>query len=395
MDDYLKIDFVLFGIIGVLFWIIFDLRSKLHEQSRLRKKMEENRIDERNGRIKAEKLLRNVQEQLLNSKKTDNFENNLEISPSLPNIKVHPIGFIRSIFKERNGTPRQGLLVPSSRGSIHFHHSINPYSSLDGLDHFSHLWIVFVFHENTNSARNIKQLLSEGKNFSVVKSKIRPPRLDGKKVGIFSTRTPHRFTPFGLTLAKIEKIEKDVVHLSGIDLIDGTPIVDIKPYVPSYDCVENARVASWISEDNTRISQVIWEDEPKQNLHRFIEQDLLEFYQKSEDVVQVIEEIVKLDIRSTYRRKKNGKSRDDHHFHQHQAANDEEDDLHQFFLDRLVISFRVISTKHSFFSPFVSSSSSSSSSLEEPICKIIRVELAQKNGNEETNLEIKKKDEKR
>ena len=80
--------------------------------------------------------------------------------------------------------------------------------------------IVFLFHKNTNKA---------------VKAKVKPPRLDGAKVGVFASRSPHRPNPIGLTLAKLDGIVGNTLLLSAIDLLDGTPVLDIKPYVPDYD----------------------------------------------------------------------------------------------------------------------------------------------------------------
>ena len=82
------------------------------------------------------------------------------------------------------------------------------------------LRLLFVFHKNVQD---------------FAKAKVRPPCLDGRKVGVFASRSPHRPCPIGLTLAKLESIEGDTLHLSGIDLIDGTPILDVKPYIPRYD----------------------------------------------------------------------------------------------------------------------------------------------------------------
>ena len=88
------------------------------------------------------------------------------------------------------------------------------------MEAYSHAWIIFLFHDNDNIA---------------VKSKVRPPQLDGERFGLFSTRTPHRPNPIGLSLCKIDKIEDDTVFFSGVDIIDGTPILDIKPYIPAFD----------------------------------------------------------------------------------------------------------------------------------------------------------------
>lgn len=101
-----------------------------------------------------------------------------------------------------------------------------PEHSLRGLEGFSHVWLLPYFHLNTN------------KDFRPV---IHPPRLKGKTIGVFASRSPHRPSPIGLSLAKLDKIEGSTLHLSGIDLVDGTPILDIKPYVPASDCLPKAR----------------------------------------------------------------------------------------------------------------------------------------------------------
>ncbi|XP_016078558.1 PREDICTED: tRNA (adenine(37)-N6)-methyltransferase isoform X2 [Miniopterus natalensis] len=89
-----------------------------------------------------------------------------------------------------------------------------------GLEQFSHVWILFVFHKNGHLS---------------CKAKVQPPRLNGAKTGVFSTRSPHRPNAIGLTLAKLEKVEGGAIYLSGIDMIHGTPVLDIKPYIADYD----------------------------------------------------------------------------------------------------------------------------------------------------------------
>lgn len=133
-----------------------------------------------------------------------------------------PIGFIRTCFKTKNGTPRQPSVSAVTKGVLVVEKSVftNPDHSLDGLEEFSHVWILFHFH------------LNEGKS---VKAKVRPPRLNGEKRGVFATRSPHRPNAIGLSLAKLDKVEGCTLHLSGLDIVDGTPIFDIKPYIPSYD----------------------------------------------------------------------------------------------------------------------------------------------------------------
>lgn len=118
------------------------------------------------------------------------------------------IGVLRSCFRKKFGTPRQGSLSPLSRARFELHCDIAP-SSLEGLDEYSHLWLVFVFEEEA------------GRSF---RPKVRPPKLGHGRTGVFSTRSPHRVNPIGLSAAKIEHVnlKEGTVLLSGIDLIHNT-----------------------------------------------------------------------------------------------------------------------------------------------------------------------------
>ncbi|CAL1290993.1 unnamed protein product [Larinioides sclopetarius] len=140
-----------------------------------------------------------------------------------------PVGFISSCFKTKNGIPRQPSLCLAAKGTLTIEKRIfsNPEHSLIGLKEFSHIWILFVFHENGSH--------------TAVKAKVHPPRLNGTSVGVFSTRSPHRPCPIGLSLTKLDKIEGSTLFLSGIDLLDGTPVLDIKPYIPLYDIPLNLK----------------------------------------------------------------------------------------------------------------------------------------------------------
>lgn len=131
-------------------------------------------------------------------------------------------GYASTWFKFKNATPRQPSVSALTRGSIKISTEVfsQPQHSLKNLAEFSHVWIIFLFHKN-------------GRPFT--KTMVAPPRLGGARVGLFSTRSPHRPNPIGLTLAKLEKVEGDTIHLCGLDLLDGTPIIDIKPYITSYD----------------------------------------------------------------------------------------------------------------------------------------------------------------
>ncbi|XP_019717656.1 tRNA (adenine(37)-N6)-methyltransferase [Hippocampus comes] len=137
-------------------------------------------------------------------------------------IQTLPIGYIHSCFTEKNGTPRQPTICGSSRAELQLEQSVfnNPEHALVGLEQFSHIWVIFLFHKNGHLSH---------------KAKVKPPRLNGKRVGLYSTRSPHRPNALGLTLAKLDKIVGDTLHLSDIDMIAGTPVLDIKPYIPDYD----------------------------------------------------------------------------------------------------------------------------------------------------------------
>lgn len=143
------------------------------------------------------------------------------------------------------------MLAPHSRGIITFHeHKVSKDSILE-LQHFSHVFVVFVFHLNSNA--NVRQNTFGNDSNANKKqhskrqfpSKIAPPSLGGKKVGVFSTRTPHRPNPIGFSLCKLDKVVVNnsksgptfSLLVSGLDIVDGTPVLDIKPFVPYYDCV--------------------------------------------------------------------------------------------------------------------------------------------------------------
>ncbi|MCE5182816.1 MAG: tRNA (N6-threonylcarbamoyladenosine(37)-N6)-methyltransferase TrmO [Betaproteobacteria bacterium] len=141
-----------------------------------------------------------------------------------------PVGVIHSCFKEKFGIPRQPGLVPEARAILEL---LPPYSRAEavrGLENFSHIWISFVFHACLGESW---------------KPTVRPPRLGGnRRLGVFATRSTHRPNPIGLSAVELEKIiveqGKVLLHLKGIDLLDGTPVLDIKPYLPYSDRIAEA-----------------------------------------------------------------------------------------------------------------------------------------------------------
>ena len=143
---------------------------------------------------------------------------------------LQSIGCIESCFREKFGTPRQGALVPQAPARLRLRPEFLPEHSLAGLEEFSHVWLLFQFHLNTN------------KTF---RPKIHPPRLRGKTMGVFASRSPHRPNPLGLTLARLRRIVGDTLYLEGVDLVNGTPILDVKPYLPFCDRPARPRVG-WV-----------------------------------------------------------------------------------------------------------------------------------------------------
>lgn len=145
-------------------------------------------------------------------------------------LNITPIAHIKTDFKEKFGIPRQSGRVKSALGKIVFLPEYRNPEALRRLEEFNYLWLIFDFSE------------SHKPNWSAT---VRPPRLGGnKRVGVFATRSPYRPNPLGLSSVKLERIEDTsegkVLIVSGVDLLDGTPILDIKPYIPSYDCHTDA-----------------------------------------------------------------------------------------------------------------------------------------------------------
>ena len=154
---------------------------------------------------------------------------------------MHPIGYVKSTYKEKFTTPRQSGLVPESRAQIILESWVQPEKSLAGLETFSHIWVLFQFHDNKNKTFHAKVL---------------PPR-HAKKVGVFATRSPHRPNPIGLSMVRLEKIEGAVVYISGVDVIDGTPVLDLKPYLPAVDNAPDA-TSGWTEEMQEPNLDVAW-----------------------------------------------------------------------------------------------------------------------------------------
>ena len=143
---------------------------------------------------------------------------------------MSPITYIHTPFPQKFGVPRQSLLVPEAWGEMRFPKDEFFLEAFRGIDQSTHLWLIFQFHQ-----------ISE--DDSSKKGVIRPPRFKNKvKMGVYATRSPHRPNRLGLSVVKFEKLQimrrEIVLKVSGVDLVDSTPILDIKPYVPYADAID-------------------------------------------------------------------------------------------------------------------------------------------------------------
>lgn len=140
------------------------------------------------------------------------------------------IGIIHSCYKEKFSIPRQSGLVPSAEATLELFTPYNHPETLNGLEEISHLWISFIFHQHIHHS---------------FKNQVNPPRLNGKKKGVYATRSPFRPNPLGLSVVELKSIniEADKVSLSikGGDFLDQTPVIDIKPYIQYSDALSNTR----------------------------------------------------------------------------------------------------------------------------------------------------------
>ena len=147
-------------------------------------------------------------------------------------MEITPIATFHSPFKEKFGIPRQSGIVSALEGTIVLEPQFRNHDSVRGLDEFDYIWLIWEFSANKHAAAS---------------PTVRPPRLGGNiRVGVFATRSPYRHNRLGLSAVKLTKVELDtpqgpVIHVSGADLMDGTPIYDIKPYIAYADAYPEAR----------------------------------------------------------------------------------------------------------------------------------------------------------
>ncbi|MBP5688197.1 MAG: tRNA (N6-threonylcarbamoyladenosine(37)-N6)-methyltransferase TrmO [Muribaculaceae bacterium] len=147
-------------------------------------------------------------------------------------MEITPIATFHSPFKEKFGIPRQSGIVSALEGTIVFEPQFRNPDSVRELDEFDYIWLIWEFSANKHAATS---------------PTVRPPRLGGNtRIGVFATRSPYRHNRLGLSAVKLERVEFNtpqgpVIHVSGADLMDGTPIYDIKPYIAYADAYPEAR----------------------------------------------------------------------------------------------------------------------------------------------------------
>lgn len=166
-------------------------------------------------------------------------------------MELSPIAYIHTEFSEKFGVPRQSGLAGSLRGTIVFVPEYRNADALRGLDGFSHLWLIWEFSANSHQGWQ---------------PTVRPPRLGGnERMGVFATRSPFRPNPLGLSCVEIDHIEADtpdgpVIYVKGADLVDGTPIYDIKPYIKYADARPHA-VCGYVDTLKERSLKVVLPEE--------------------------------------------------------------------------------------------------------------------------------------
>jgi tRNA-Thr(GGU) m(6)t(6)A37 methyltransferase TsaA len=172
-----------------------------------------------------------------------------------------PIGVLKTCFTEKFGVPRQSLMISEARGILKLNPDPSYRAALNHLEQFSHLWVLFVFHQHA------------GKPW---RPTIEPPRVDApRRVGVFASRSPHRPNPIGLSAVRLERIDYEArdgieLHLSGVDILDGSPVLDIKPYLPFADRIPEAN-DGWASSEITRYP-VTFSTESLSVIEKFSEQ---------------------------------------------------------------------------------------------------------------------------
>jgi tRNA-Thr(GGU) m(6)t(6)A37 methyltransferase TsaA len=192
-----------------------------------------------------------------------------------------PVAYVESPFTEKFGVPRQSGLIADARGALRFVPPYNVPEAFDGLAGCSHLWLLFVFHQNPHRGW---------------KPRVRPPRMGGnRRLGVFASRSGFRPNPVGLSVVRLEELHCSKgdcsLQVAGLDLVDGTPVLDVKPYLPYADAIASA-TNRFAPAAPRRVLSVVFSAEVRQQLHQQHPDGALR---------RLIEDALALDPRPAYR----------------------------------------------------------------------------------------------
>lgn len=196
--------------------------------------------------------------------------------------QIDPIGIIHSPYKEKFAVPRQPGLVPSASSEIYLQGDANAMEAVRGIEQFSHLWLLFLFDQNLEAGW---------------RPTVRPPRLGGnERVGVFASRATFRPNGIGMSAVELKGVRQQdgqvILELGGVDLVDGTPIIDIKPYIPYSDSIADA-CGGFASEEPTKL-EVIFTPQAQAQLAG----------PRSTEYQAVIREVLAQDPRPAYKKNK-------------------------------------------------------------------------------------------
>src|SRR5471032_872321 len=193
------------------------------------------------------------------------------------------IGTIHSPYKEKFAVPRQPGLIEDGGGTLHLLPPYNQAEAVRGLEDFSHIWVMFVFHQTMEGGW---------------RPTVRPPRLGGNaRVGVFSTRSTFRPNPLGMSLVELKGVrcqgQNVILELGSLDLVDGTPVVDIKPYLP---------FAESHPDDRAGFAQNAPDDNMTVEYMNKAEQQLVEYSARHPNLRRFITQVLGQDPRPAYRK---------------------------------------------------------------------------------------------
>ncbi|TWX64526.1 tRNA (N6-threonylcarbamoyladenosine(37)-N6)-methyltransferase TrmO [Colwellia demingiae] len=213
------------------------------------------------------------------------MSNTCKTPHDVQSFKFDAIGVIESPYQEKFAIPRQPNLVSAAKGKVVLLGEANNHELVRDIEQFSHLWLLFVFHGTQDQGW---------------KPLVRPPRLGGNvKTGVLATRSTFRPNPIGMSVVKLDKVvtekKQTILHISGLDLLNGTPIIDVKPYVPYSDAVMNANGGFAQEQPEAALSVVFSEQ---------VKADLIKYKQRDNELGLLIEQVLKQDPRPAYKRGK-------------------------------------------------------------------------------------------